>query len=584
VPTGVELATAWIRIVPSVEGIQGAVSKELDASGVASTAGASAGTGFVGGVKGKLGGLAGVIGGAFIASKVTDFFGDSISAVSNWQSLNAQTQAVVKSTGGAAGVTAGQVNDLATSLEGQTAVQAESIQSGANMLLTFKNLKNGVGEGNQVFDDATKTLVDMSTAMGTDPQSAAIQLGKALNDPVAGISALSRVGVTFTDDQKALIQTLVDSGDTMGAQKVILAELNGEFGGSGAAQADTYAGKLFLLQDSFGDMGEAIVSAVVPALSDLFSAVTPVFNFLADNQGILIALATVLGVVLATAFYLWAASVWAANVALLANPTTWIVLGIMALIAIIVLLVMNWDAVVKFITDIWNGFISWFTGVMDGFFGWWNGVWAGFASWIGGVWQGFVGFISDVWNGFISWIMGILNAYVSFWMSIWEGVAGFVSDIWNGIVGFVSDAVNNVAGVIGDVFGTVGDIIKGAFSGVVDFVRGIFNSIIGLVNGVIDGINSATSIAAAVGINIGRIGHLPMLANGGTITSAGSVIVGERGPELLRLPRGASVDPNIAGAGNGAPLIGGDVIINTTQSASRAFVQELREQSFVLGM
>jgi hypothetical protein len=99
-------------------------------------------------------------------------------------------------------VSAAQVHDLATSIEGQTSTAAESIQSGANMLLTFKNIRNEAGKGNDVFNQSTKTLVDMSRAMGTEPQQAAIQLGKALNDPVKGISALSRVGVTFTDEQK----------------------------------------------------------------------------------------------------------------------------------------------------------------------------------------------------------------------------------------------------------------------------------------------------------------------------------------------------------------------------------------------
>jgi hypothetical protein len=100
--------------------------------------------------------------------------------------------------------------------------QAESIQSGENLLLTFRSLKNGVGEGNDVFNQATVALVDMARALGKDPQDAAIQLGKALNDPITGMTALRRVGVSFTQDQQKLIKTLAESGDIMGAQKVIL--------------------------------------------------------------------------------------------------------------------------------------------------------------------------------------------------------------------------------------------------------------------------------------------------------------------------------------------------------------------------
>lgn len=99
-------------------------------------------------------------------------------------------------------------------------------------------------------------------------------------------------------------------------------------------------------------------------------------------------------------------------------------------------------------------------------------------------------------------------------------------DIWNGFV----------------------DIVKGIWNGIIDFVEGGINSVIDLINGMIDGVNV---VGGAFGVHIDAIPkvNLPGLANGGTITRPGSVIVGENGPELLRLPKGASVDPNIAGSG-----------------------------------
>ena len=84
--------------------------------------------------------------------------------------------------------------------------------------------------------------VDLAQAMGGAPKDAAIQLGKALNDPIKGISALTRIGVTFTDEQKAQIKTMQEAGDMAGAQGVILAELNKEFGGSAQAAADADGG------------------------------------------------------------------------------------------------------------------------------------------------------------------------------------------------------------------------------------------------------------------------------------------------------------------------------------------------------
>jgi phage-related protein len=288
-----DLGSAYLQIVPSMRGFGSTISNELS-GGAAAGAGAKFGGVFSGGFAKAIGPLAGIAVAGVGISKLTGFIGDSISAVGQWQALNAQSASVVKATGAAANVTATQVHNLATSLEGQTSTQAESIQSGANMLLTFKNIRNEAGKGNDVFNQSTKTLVDMSRAMGTDPQQAAIQLGKALNDPVKGISALTRVGVTFDAQQKASIKAMVDSGNTMGAQKVILAELNSEFGGSGAAYRATFPGQVYQMRDAIGDFGEAIATAALPALSLLVGALTKVVNW-ATQSGVIERTATMIG-------------------------------------------------------------------------------------------------------------------------------------------------------------------------------------------------------------------------------------------------------------------------------------------------
>ena len=124
----------------------------------------------------------------------------------------AQTNAVLKSTGGVAGVTAQQVDELANSLLRKTGIDDEAIQSAENMLLTFTNVRNVVGDQGNIFDQATTAALDMSTAMGTDLQSAALRVGKALQDPIRGSTALRRVGVLLTKQQEAQIATLVKNG------------------------------------------------------------------------------------------------------------------------------------------------------------------------------------------------------------------------------------------------------------------------------------------------------------------------------------------------------------------------------------
>lgn len=215
-------------------------------------------------------GAAGLAGLAVVAKVGFDEFNQG-------QKVAAQTNAVLKSTGRVANVTAKQVDDLAVSLMKKSGVDDEVIKSGENVLLTFTNIRNEAGKGNKIFTEATKAILDMSVALGTDLQSSTIQVGKALNDPIKGITALTRVGVTFSDAQKTLIKRLVESGDKMGAQKVILKELRKEFGGSAEAAGKTFAGQINVLKESFNNWAGDMVAKVMPALTDAFGQIGDFF-------------------------------------------------------------------------------------------------------------------------------------------------------------------------------------------------------------------------------------------------------------------------------------------------------------------
>jgi hypothetical protein len=210
---------------------------------------------------------------AAIAGAAVGAFGAAIAvsarSLARIQAINIQTNTVLKSTGTTANGTAKDIENLAGSLEALTATEAETIQEGANLLLTFKNIQNQAGAGNDIFNQTTAAMVYVARAMGTIASGDAIRLGKALNDPVKGISALTRVGITFTEQQKAQIKALSDSGDIMGAQKIILAELQSQFGGSGAAFAKSFTGQLQLLQHELGTVGEEATMVVMPALQQM---------------------------------------------------------------------------------------------------------------------------------------------------------------------------------------------------------------------------------------------------------------------------------------------------------------------------
>ncbi|EYT58587.1 tape measure protein [Microbacterium sp. UCD-TDU] len=250
-----------------------------------------------------------------------------------------------------------------------------------------------------------------------------------------------------------------------------------------------------------GNLAATIQGKLVAALDVVKGPINDVTNFLADliaNSNVFIPIVAGLGAVILAALApaIWAAVVATAawTVALLANPITWIVLGIGLLVAAIVWLIMNWDTAVAWISEIWGGFMTWIGDVIDGFVSWWNSVWSGFASWIGEVWVGFTTWISNVWNGFIGWLMGIVNGIVSWWNGIWSAVGAFISSvwqgfvntitaIWNGYVSWIMSVVNAFVGAWNSTWSRVGQIISDVWNNIVSFFQGIPGSINALLSG-----------------------------------------------------------------------------------------------------
>lgn len=218
--------------------------------------------GFGGKMKGILGGVAAAVAAAFVVDKIVDFGVSIVKEAEKAASATAQTEAVLKSMGGAANVTAGDVKNLSQQLSLKAGIDDQLIQSGQNVLLTFGNVRNEVGKGNDAFDRATKVALDMSVALDQDMKNSTIQVGKALQDPIRGLASLRRVGVQFTEQQEEQIKTMVESGDVMGAQKIILGELEKQFGGSAEAQADATA-RIKVAWDNFKEhLGTAILPFV----------------------------------------------------------------------------------------------------------------------------------------------------------------------------------------------------------------------------------------------------------------------------------------------------------------------------------
>jgi len=174
-----------------------------------------------------------------------------------------------------------RVTDYAQALEVTTAVDAEVIKLTQAKLATFANLAATVDTAGGAFDRATLAALDMAAAGFGTAEGNAVALGKALEDPIKGITALTRSGITFTAEEKKKIETLVKSGDLLGAQTMILEAIEKQVGGTAEATA-TGSAKMAL---ALGNVSEAIGGALLPFFTQLSEKVLEFTPFLEANAG-----------------------------------------------------------------------------------------------------------------------------------------------------------------------------------------------------------------------------------------------------------------------------------------------------------
>ena len=281
----------------------------------------------------------------------------TIKLAATQEKAEAKLSSAFDSMGASAWTSVDALEAQAAAFQASTTHGDEAILAAQSVLLTFGNVQDQVGAGNDVFTQATGSILDMSDALEMDLQSATTMVGKALNDPIAGISAMSRAGIQFTDQQKDQIKTMVESGDTLGAQKIILSELENQFGGTAEAMAATSEGKLKQAMNSLGDAGEQIGTALAPVLSlvaDLISKLAERFSSMSPTMqnwviGIAAAAAAVgpvliVGAKLVKTFGAVGKAFGVLSKLMAANP--WLIL-IAAVVALVVLIVTNWDTIVE---------------------------------------------------------------------------------------------------------------------------------------------------------------------------------------------------------------------------------------------
>jgi hypothetical protein len=293
-----------------------------------------------------------------------------------------------------------------------TAVDDEIIKSTQAKLLTFANLAKTAGEVGGAMDRATLAAIDLAAAGFGEAEQNAVQLGKALQDPVKGITALGRAGVTFTEQEKEKIAVLVESGKVLEAQDMILSAIETQVGGTAEATA-TGSAKMAV---AFGEMSESIGKALLPLVQTLVPLMVGFFNIVGENSGVV--------AVLAGIFATLAVAILAVNFALNANPIVKVITLIAALGAGIVLLT-NW---------------------LVGLYGGWDKLFKDIAGWL------------------VSFIAGFKDAI--------NAIGGFFSNMFNGIATIARNALNAVITVIE---GYINRVISGVNT-LVDLINGVLQA------------------------------------------------------------------------------------------------------------
>lgn len=247
-----------------------------------------------------------------------------------------QVEAGLISTGNAAGKSSEELQAMAAGLQEVTTFGDEDILRNVTaQLITFPNVVE------EEFGRAQKVILDISTRMGTDLKSAAIQVGKALNDPVAQLGSLGKAGIQFSKSQKKTIKALVETNKMADAQKIVLAELEKQFGGSAEAAAKAGLGPVKQFQNSMGDVLEMLGKVAMPTIIELTKRLTGLlkkFDNLSEGTKKFIvvsglAVAAIGPVLLGVSAGIKAFATLRVAVLAVSGPVGWVIGGITALVA-----------------------------------------------------------------------------------------------------------------------------------------------------------------------------------------------------------------------------------------------------------
>jgi phage-related protein len=601
------VATAFVSIVPSLKGFEGNLRAQLN--GEMDVAGAEGGKRLGGGLLASAKSFVGPLIATFSVFAAVDFFKGAVEQASN---LSESQNAIKVTFGEAAGAIAKLGEDSATRL----GLSTSAFNGIATQFSAFAGTIAGAGgDVSKVVDELSTRGADFASVMNLDVKDA---LGLFQSGLAGETEPLRKYGIDMSAaaiEAYALSKGIWDGAGTMTeAQKVqarygSLMEQTSKTQGDFANTSDGLANSQRIANAEIENARAKLGDELLPIIASVTSFVADTFIPVIEGMGDGIAwvkdnvswltpiLAGIGGVLLATASYIGVmavaaqiaaagglpaviAATWAWTAALLANPITWIILGIGLLIGALVFLAMNWDAVVAFVTDVWNGFVSWFSEAMEYLGSWLSDVWAGISQWWIDLWEGIASFVSDVWSNIVSFFQGVLEFIVQLFLnwtvwgiliSHWDEISKFIGDTWNGIFSFfqtIGAAISHwwtgywigIIAFFQNVFAGIGNFIGGIFRGVANIIIDNVNFVIGMINTLIDGLNVALDGLSAVSggtinLQVDKLGTIPRLAKGGYVTGPTTALIGEAGPEVVTPLKDFERMMGLNGGGQGPTVI-----------------------------
>jgi tail length tape measure protein len=431
---------------------------------------------------------------------------------------SALLEASFKNMGKTSGKSLDQLKEQATALGEATTFDDEGIMEAQAALLSF-----GAVSG-KAFDRALEGAADYAAATDTDLTTATKSFGKALADPVKGLSRLARAGIVFTDQQEEQVKKLVESGDTLGAQNIILEGIESRYKGVNEALSNTAAGEAAQALEDLENAGEDIGSIFLPILAAAAKGVQAFAHFIQDNMPTIKAVVgTVMGAV-GAAFSFVANEIIPRVISAFSGvgSSTSVIGTVVNVISTQVLpfLVSAFQKVIGFLQENWPTISSIFRQVFGAV-----------AAAVKVIWP-IVASIAQVLFPMVLTAAGVLLKVLDTTFKAIGGVFEVAGNVASAVVDGITAAWKVLSSVTTSVWEGISGIITGSINAVIDVINGFF----GFLNGLSFGAGPwdvGPIHVDAIAIDPFNIPLIPHLAEGGIIRSPTLALLGEAGPEAV---------------------------------------------------